>query len=75
MTDADQLLTELTKIEDQDNVVKKLEQELGWSNDRVMTCSPKTDPGVMRVYRPRGGKETLDEAQEAQSRADRPQAA
>ena len=30
-----------------------------------LTCSPKTDPGVMRVYRPCGGKETLDEAQEA----------
>ena len=30
-----------------------------------VTCSPKTDPGVMRVYRPCGGKETLDEAQEA----------
>jgi hypothetical protein len=37
----------------------------------MVTCSPKSDPGVMRVYGPCGGKETLDEAQEAQSRAGR----
>ena len=30
----------------------------------LMTCSPKSDPGVMRVNCPRTGKETLDEAQE-----------
>ena len=41
----------------------------------LVTCSPKTDPGVMRVYRPGRGKETLDEAQEAQSRAGGAQAA
>ena len=45
------------------------------SRDPTVTCSPKTDPGVMRVNRPEKAKETLNEKEASQSRADHPQAA
>ncbi|QDT75689.1 GAP family protein [Lacipirellula limnantheis] len=40
-----------------------------------VACSPKADPCVMRVPSALAGKETLDERQEAQSGADRQEAA
>jgi hypothetical protein len=40
-----------------------------------VACSPKVDPCVMRVPRAHLGKETLDERQEAPSRADHQEAA
>src|SRR5882672_9409408 len=54
-----------------------------WSNEVLsrplglgaLTCSPKTSPPAMRVNGPRTGKETLDEAEASQSRADHRQAA
>jgi hypothetical protein len=46
----------------------------GRCSGTALTCSRKTDPGVMRVNRPGTGKEILDEAKEAHPRAGRPQA-
>ena len=40
-----------------------------------VTCSPKSDPVVMRVSAPRMGQEILDEAEATQSRADYHEAA
>ena len=47
----------------------------GSGGTALVTCSPKTDPGGMRVYWPDLGKETLDERQEAQAGADHSEAA
>ncbi len=40
--------------------------DIGWNGRCHLTCSPKTDPEVMRVYRPVRVKEILDEFHDTQ---------
>jgi hypothetical protein len=35
--------------------------------EALMECSPKSDPGVMKVYQPRSGGRTFDDQEETKA--------